>query len=438
MEMMSSQQPGAIASEAPVKTDTNAMAMLSILFFAWGFITVLNDILIPHLKNIFQLDYAEVMLVQFAFFGSYFVFSLPSGRIIDAIGYSRAMVAGLLAMGCGAFLFIPAASIASFPMFLTALIVLAAGMTLLQTSANPYVAILGPAKTASSRLNLAQGFNSLGTTLAPLFGSMLILGSAVVPLTTNAQQIMSSAQLHARQVQEAASVKMPYFGLSVALVALAAIIAIHKFPAIAYAEARIPTADSIWLHKRLLLGALAIFLYVGAEVAIGSFMTNYLNRKDNGNLSLRDAAWHLQYYWGGAMIGRFAGSALLQRLDTRRLLGFNAMMAALLVTLSILSFGRVAMWSMILVGLFNSIMFPSIFTLSIEGLGPLTGRASSLLVAAIVGGAIIPEVQGVLADHIGVHHSFLLPGLGYLYILWFAAKGAGGRVVARHSSACRI
>lgn len=422
---MTSQESTATVSEAPVAADKRAMAVVSILFFAWGFITVLNDILIPHLKNIFQLDYAEVMLVQFSFFGSYFVFSLPSGRIIEAAGYSRAMVAGLLTMGCGAVLFIPAASVASFPMFLTALIVLAAGMTLLQTSANPYVAILGPAKTASSRLNLAQGFNSLGTTLAPLFGSVLILGSAAAPLTTNAQ-IASAAQLHAHQVQEAASVKMPYFGLAVALVALAAIVASYKFPVIAYAEARISTADSIWRHKRLLLGALAIFLYVGAEVAIGSFMTNYLNHKETGNLSLRDAARYLQYYWGGAMIGRFAGSGLLQRLDTRRLLGFNATMAALLVTLSILSFGTMAMWSMILVGLFNSIMFPSIFTVSIEGLGPLTGRASSLLVAAIVGGAVIPEVQGVLADHMGVHHAFLLPALCYVYILWFAAKGAEG------------
>jgi FHS family L-fucose permease-like MFS transporter len=421
--MTSSQESAVISSEAPVTTDTSAMAMVSILFFAWGFITVLNDILIPHLKNIFQLDYAEVMLVQFSFFGSYFVFSLPSGRIIEAVGYSRAMAGGLLAMGCGAFLFIPAASIASFPMFLTALIVLAAGMTLLQTSANPYVAILGPAKTASSRMNLAQGFNSLGTTLAPLFGSMLILGSTVAPLTTNAQ-IVSAAQFHAHQVQEAASVKMPYFGLAVALVALAAIIATYKFPVIAYAEARILTADSIWRHKRLLFGALAIFLYVGAEVAIGSFMTNYLNHNEIGNLSLRDAARYLQYYWGGAMVGRFAGSGALQRLDTRRLLGFNATMAALLVTLSILSLGSMAMWSMILVGLFNSIMFPSIFTVSIEGLGPLTGRASSLLVAAIVGGAVIPELQGVLADHIGVHHAFLLPGLCYVYILWFAMKGA--------------
>jgi FHS family L-fucose permease-like MFS transporter len=215
---------------------------------------------------------------------------------------------------------------------------------------------------------------------------------------------------------------MPYLGLALALFMLAAVVAIYKLPAIRHVESRIDIKDTVWRHKRLVLGALAIFLYVGAEVAIGSFMTNYLNHRETGNLTLRGAARHLQYYWGGAMIGRFAGAGLLQRLDTKKLLGFNAAVAALLVTVSILSFGGLAMWSMILVGLFNSIMFPSIFTLAIEGLGPLTGRASSLLVAAIVGGALIPELQGVLADHIGVHHAFLLPAFCYLYILWYAMK----------------
>jgi FHS family L-fucose permease-like MFS transporter len=229
---MSTPESAALVSDAPVATDKAAMVMLSTLFFAWGFLTCLNDILIPHLKNIFELDYAEAMLVQFAFFGSYFVFSLPSGRIVEQIGYSRAMVAGLVTMGCGAFLFVPAASIASFPLFLTALIVLAAGMTLLQTSANPYVAVLGPVRTASSRLNLTQAFNSLGTTLAPIFGSMLILGAAAEPLTHAIRQAMPSGQLHAYQVQEAASVKMPYLGLALALFMLAAVVAIYKLPAI--------------------------------------------------------------------------------------------------------------------------------------------------------------------------------------------------------------
>ena len=399
------------------------MAMVSTLFFAWGFLTCLNDILIPHLKNIFDLNYAEVMLVQFAFFSSYFIFSMPSGKIIEWIGYKRAMVAGLLTMATGALLFVPAAAIPSFPLFLTALIVLAAGMTVLQTSANPYVAILGPERTASSRLNLTQGFNSLGTTMAPWFGSLLIL-SAAAPLTAEAMRAMSAGQLHAYRLQQAATVKAPYLGLAAALALLALAVGWFRLPVIQYAEAHPDAADSIWRHRRLVLGAAAIFVYVGAEVAIGSLMTNYFSQKEIGNMSLAAAAGYLQFYWGGAMVGRFVGSALLQRLRTQKLLAFNAAAAALLVTASMLTFGHWAMWTLILVGLFNSIMFPSIFTVAIEGLGPLTGKGSGLLVAAIVGGAIIPELQGVLADRIGIHHAFVLPVLCYGYIVFYALAGS--------------
>lgn len=398
------------------------MALLSSLFFMWGFLTCLNDILIPHLKNIFDLNYAEVMLVQFAFFSSYFVFSMPSGKIVEWIGYARAMVVGLLTMATGALLFVPAAAIPSFPLFLTALIVLAAGMTVLQTSANPYVAILGPAETASSRLNLTQAFNSLGTTIAPKFGSLLILGAAAVPLSVAAMHEMSATQLHAYRVQQAASVRTPYIGLSIALVTLAAVVGLYKLPVIEYAEAHAGAHESIWRHRRLVLGAVAIFVYVGGEVAIGSFITNYFNQGDIGNLTLDKAAGYLQYYWGGAMVGRFVGSGLLQRMKAQRLLGFNAIVAATLVLASMLTFGHVAMWTMLLVGLFNSIMFPSIFTLAIEGLGPLTGKGSGLLVAAIVGGAIIPELQGMIADRVGIHHAFVLPVLCYLYIAFYALK----------------
>ncbi len=400
------------------------MAMVSTLFFAWGFLTCLNDILIPHLKNIFDLNYAEVMLVQFAFFSSYFIFSMPSGKIVEWFGYKRAMVTGLLTMATGAFLFVPAASIPSFPLFLSALIVLAGGMTVLQTSANPYVAILGPPRTASSRLNLTQAFNSLGTTLAPRFGSWLILGAALVPLSLEAMRALSADQLHAYRIQQAASVKLPYIGLAVALALLAMTVGLFKLPVIEYAEAHGHAAGSIWQHRRLVLGAVAIFVYVGAEVSIGSLMTNYFNQKEIGNLPLQGAAGYLQYYWGGAMVGRFVGSALLQKLRTQKLLALNAVVAALLVTISIFTFGHLAMWSLILVGLFNSIMFPSIFTLAIEGLGPLTGKGSGLLVAAIVGGAVIPELQGVLADHIGIHHAFILPVLCYGYIVFYALRVA--------------
>ncbi|HEY2498349.1 MAG TPA: sugar MFS transporter [Candidatus Angelobacter sp.] len=398
------------------------MAMVSTLFFAWGFLTCLNDILIPHLKNIFDLNYTEVMLVQFAFFSSYFLFSMPSGKIIEWIGYKRAMVTGLLTMATGALMFVPAASVPSFPLFLSALIVLAAGMTILQTSANPYVAILGPPRTASSRLNLTQAFNSLGTTIAPVFGRWLILGAALAPLSIEVMRGMGADQLHAYRIQQAASVKLPYIGLSVALALLAVTVGLFKLPVIEYAEAHGHAPGNIWQHRRLVLGAVAIFVYVGAEVAIGSLMTNYFNQKEIGNLSLKDAAGYLQYYWGGAMVGRFVGSALLQRLRTQKLLAFNAVAAALLVVISMLTFGHLAMRALILVGLFNSIMFPCIFTLAIEGLGPLTGKGSGLLVAAIVGGAIVPELQGILADRIGIHHAFVLPVLCYLYIIFYALR----------------
>lgn len=413
-------------TNAPIKTNYSAMAMVTTLFFAWGFLTCLNDILIPHLKSIFDLNYFQAMLVQFAFFGSYFVFSFPSAKIIDFFGYKRAMVMGLVTMGIGAVLFVPAASVPSYPLFLAALIILAAGMTILQTSANPYVAVLGPPKTASSRLNLTQAFNSLGTTIAPTFGSILILGAVAAPVTVEVLRAMAPAERHSYQLSQAASVKAPYIGLAIALFVLAAIIASFKLPKIQSAEAHGPVHDSIWHYRHLVLGAVAIFVYVGAEVSIGSFLTNYLNRPEIGNLSLKDAADMLKYYWGGAMVGRFLGSALLQKIPTGKLLAFNAIVCSLLVLTTMLTFGHMAMWSILLVGLFNSIMFPSIFTLAIEGLGPLTGDGSGLLVASIVGGAIIPLFQGFLADQpaIGIHHAFILPAICYLYIAFYGLKGS--------------
>jgi FHS family L-fucose permease-like MFS transporter len=399
------------------------LAMVTTLFFMWGFLTSLNDILIPHLKTVFDLNYAKAMLIQFAFFTSYFVFSLPSGKLIDAVGYKKAMVAGLFTMGIGALLFLPAASVPSFPFFLTALIVLAAGMTILQVSANPYVAILGPEKTAASRLNLAQAFNSLGTTIGPKLGGMLILSGA--PLAAGAIAAMSAPQLQAYRVEQASSVKMPYLVFALALMALGVAIALFKLPAIASVEQRSAAGhDSIWHHTHLVLGAIGIFVYVGAEVSIGSFLVNYFSQPDIGNISEQAAAGLLSFYWGGAMVGRFIGSALQQKIAANKILGVAAIVAALLVITSMLTFGHVAMWTIIAVGLFNSVMFPTIFTLGIEGLGPLTGDGSGLLVAAIVGGAIIPELQGIIADRIGIHHAFFLPILCYMYIAYFAFVGS--------------
>ena len=315
------------------------LATVTTLFFMWGFLTCLNDILVPHLKSIFDLNYTRVMLIQFAFFGAYFIFSIPSAKIIDAIGYQRSMVVGLLTMGVGAFLFVPAASVPSYPLFLGALIVLAAGITCLQVAANPYVTVLGKPETASSRLNLTQAFNSLGTFLAPFFGALLILSSA--PKTMDEIRAMAPADALAYRLHEAASVKTPYVGLGIALVLLAVAIGSFKLPKIEHAQHKVgqKVDDSIWRHPNLIFGAIAIFVYVGAEVSIGSFLVNYFAQPEIGGLTEKVAASFVAFYWGGAMVGRFIGSALLQKMKTGALLGICAVCAAGLVAISMLTIG---------------------------------------------------------------------------------------------------
>jgi len=398
--------------------------MVTVLFFFWGFVTVLNDILVPHLKSVFDLNYTKVMLIQFAFFLAYFIFSIPSAKIIDAIGYKRTMVVGLLTMALGAFLFVPAASALSYPLFLAALMVLAGGITALQVAANPYVAVLGPPETASSRLNLTQAFNSLGTTIGPYVGGLLILGVAVENKDAIAR--MSAEALHTFRLQQASSVKFPYIVIGIALILFAVLIGLFKLPKIPSVERHADGRHegSMWKYRHLILGCLAIFTYVGAEVAIGSFLINYFNQPEIGNLPEVAGAKLVAYYWGGAMVGRFIGSAILQKVKTGTVLGIAAFCACFLVLTSMLTHGHIAMWSILLVGFFNSIMFPSIFTLGIAKLGPRTGDGSGLLIMAIVGGAIIPVVQGVIADRIGVHHAFVLPVVCYLYIAYYALRGS--------------
>jgi MFS transporter, FHS family, L-fucose permease len=400
------------------------LAVVTTLFFMWGFLTCLNDILVPHLKSIFDLSYAQVMLVQFAFFSAYFLFSVPWSKVVNTIGYQKTMVAGLLTMACGAFLFVPAASAVSYPLFLTALLVLAAGITGLQVSANPYVDLLGKPETASSRLDLTQAFNSLGTTIAPKIGGLLILSAA--PLAIEKLQQLSPEALHAYRVQQAASVKMPYTVISIALVLLAVLIGTFTLPKI---EAEKPGTgenvnDSIWKHPNLILGAIGIFAYVGAEVSIGSFLVNYFSLPEIAGLSARSAAGFVSFFWAGTMIGRFVGAGLLRRIKAGYLLALCGICAATLVTVSMLTDGRTAMWSILAVGFFNSIMFPTIFSLGVAELGPLTGNASGVLNMAIVGGAILPVVQGIIADRVGIHHAFFLPVLCYLYILFYGLSGS--------------
>jgi len=400
------------------------LTIVTTLFFMWGFLTCLNDILVPHLKSIFDLSYARVMLVQFAFFSAYFLFSVPWSKIVNTIGYQRTMVIGLLTMACGAFLFLPAASAASYPLFLSALIVLAAGITGLQVAANPYVDLLGKPETASSRLDLTQAFNSLGTTIAPKIGGLLILSAA--PLAVEQLRQLAPQALHAYRVQQAASVKMPYTVISIALLLLALLIATSKLPKIEIA-ARIPgdkVNDSVWKHRNLVLGAIGIFSYVGAEVSIGSFLVNYFGLPEIAGLSAKTAAGYVSFYWGGAMIGRFLGAGLLRRFKVGYLLALCAITAATLVCVSMLLRGHTAMWSILAVGLFNSIMFPTIFSLAVAELGPLTGNGSGILNMAIVGGAILPVIQGLIADRFGIHHGFWLPVICYLYILYYALNGS--------------
>ena len=419
----------ALTATAPASSNKVALTVVTTLFFMWGFITVLNDVLVPHLKSIFDLTYAKVMLIQFAFFTAYFIFALPWAKVVDRVGYKMTMVLGLLTMGVGAFLFIPAASVPSYPLFLGALMVLAAGMTALQVAANPYVAVLGPPETASSRLNLAQAFNSLGTTIGPYLGGMLILTAA--PKTMEVVRQMSAEARQAYSIHEASSVKLPYMVIGLVLIAMAVSIAMFKLPSMPGSEKHGKIeGESVWKHSHLVLGAIGIFVYVGAEVSIGSFLINYFSQPNIGNLLEVQAAKYVSLYWGGAMVGRFLGSAILQKLRTGTVLGVAALAACLLVLTSMLSVGQVAMWSIILVGFFNSVMFPSIFTLGIAELGPLTGDGSGLLIMAIVGGALIPFAQGWLADHIGIHHAFILPAVCYLYIVYYAFKGSKPKPVS--------
>jgi FHS family L-fucose permease-like MFS transporter len=409
---------------------TPALVVLTSLFFMWGFITCLNDILIPHLKVVFSLNYTQVMLIQFTFFAAYFIVSLPSGWIVEKVGYKRGIVIGLLTAGIGCLLFYPAAGTRSYAVFLSALFVLASGITLLQVSANPYVAILGPPETSSSRLTLTQAFNSLGTTVAPLFGSLLIL--SVAAKTAADLAALNPSELTAYQLAEAASVQVPYLGLAAALFVIAAFFAIVKLPVIeaSSGEAKTSTGESYdsqhpsaWKYRHLVLGAVAIFVYVGGEVAIGSFLVNYMGQPSIGGLSAAEAGRYLSFYWGGAMVGRFVGAAVMRYVAPGKVLAFNACVAAVLVLTSMLSSGHVAMWSILAVGLFNSIMFPTIFTLAVDGLGRHTGQGSGILCMAIVGGAIVPVVQGAFADAIGIQSAFFLPILCYLYIAFYGLKG---------------
>lgn len=402
-----------------------SLAILTSLFFIWGFITCLNDILIPHLKAVFTLNYTQAMLIQFCFFTAYFLVSVPSGYLVEKIDYKGGIIAGLLIAGSGCLLFYPAAGLHSYPLFLTAFFVLASGITLLQVAANPYVTVLGGPETASSRLTLTQAFNSLGTTLAPYFGALFILSNAVK--SADEIKLLNAEELSVYQAAEAAAVQNPYLFLATVLFLMAAMFALLKLPKITsetQQTAALAENDrgSAWQYPHLVLGALAIFVYVGGEVAIGSFLVNFLGEPGIAGLAEQDAGKYVSVYWGGAMVGRFAGAAVMQKVHPGKVLAFNALMAVGLVLATMLGSGRFAMVTILAVGLCNSIMFPTIFSLALTGLGRHTGQGSGILCAAIVGGAILPVVQGAFADHIGIQNAFFVPLLCYLYICYYGYR----------------
>ena len=391
-----------------------ALVVLPTLFFMMGFITCMNDILIPHLKDIFTLTNVHAMLVQFCFFTAYAIMSIPMGHLVGKIGYKNGVIGGFLLTAVGCLLFYPAADSQSYPTFLGALFILASGVTLLQVAGNPYVTLLAKPGKESATLTLVQAFNSLGTTIAPIIGAHFILADA-------AQKASKAEQI--------ASVQIPYLGLAGLLILLAVFVKMIRLPdarkiAVEESEHNHDGKTSVWQYKHLILGVVGIFCYVGAEVSIGSFMVNILGFLKG--LSHAEGAKLLSYYWGGAMVGRFLGSAVMARVAPNRYLAFNASVATALLVIAIMvgkGNADVAMWALIAIGFFNSIMFPTIFSLATKNLGKFTNSASGILCTAIVGGALIPVLQGKIADDFGMMISYVAPAVCYLYIVFFALKG---------------
>lgn len=379
-----------------------ALTALIVLFFMMGFITCLNDILVPYLKAVFDLSYSQAALVQFCFFAAYGLTSIPFSKLIERVGYQTGMVIGFALAALGCVLFYPAVVLHTYVLFLGALFVLASGIVLLQVAANPFVSVIGPQATASSRLTMAQAFNSLGTFIAPFFGAYFILSAL-------------SQSAHAQ------GVVYPYLLIAAVLVMIALVLSRLNLAGIDQSA----TDDSRWgdvlADRGLLLGMVGIFCYVGAEVAIGSFLVNYI--KELTQMPEAEAATLIALYWGGAMVGRFVGIFTLKRFAPAKVLGLHALLAIVLIVSSMSTTGMLAVLSMVLVGMCNSIMFPTIFTLSIRTLqSGMEKKGSGLLATAIVGGAIVPLLTGLLADHVGLHHAFVLPVVCYAYIAWLGAQ----------------
>jgi len=384
------------------------------LFFVFGFITNLNMALVPHLRSIFDLPYGLAMLAESAFFLAYFVFSSPTSKLIEMIGYKRTMVVSLFVQVVGCLLFVPAAKMVSFPLFLSAVFVVGAGITALQTSANPYVSILGPEHSAPVRLTLAQALNSLGGSLAPLVAGAFILADP--------DKVESKASI-------ADTVRGPYIAIAAALLVLGLAVAFSHLPAITETQSFRPgkdgddlTSRSIWGFRHTVLAALGIFFYVGVEVGLASIAVNYF--KTQGMSSLKTASFLVSLYWFGALVGRLLGSWILTKVKSGKLVSIFGFAAATLIAISMFTSGEVAIWTLVLCGFLNSIMFPNIFTLGIAGLGPMTSKGSGLIMSACVGGAVVPYLLGALADRVGIQHAFVIPVVCYLYIAYYGMWGS--------------
>jgi FHS family L-fucose permease-like MFS transporter len=401
---------------------TPALTLLASLFFMWGFITVINNTLLPHLRSVFDLNYTQTTLIESVWFIAYFVASIPSAKLIERAGYQKSLVIGLLIMAVGSLGMMLAASLPSYGVTLVMLFVIASGITLLQVAANPYVAVVGKPETASSRLNLVQAMNSAGTMLAPLFGAYLILGRSKGG-TAEAGVVLTQAE----RLADAQSVILPYGIVAVVLFILAIVIARFPLPAMGSATNRAAKEDrrnhSLWRHRNLVFGVPAIFIYLIAEIGVANLFVNFVSQPDIANLTHEQAGRYLTFLWGGMMVGRFVGSAIMQKIAAETVLAAFSVGAFLVMLVTVFATGPVAMWALILVGFFHSIMFPTIFTLGIRGLGPLTEEGSGLLIMAIAGGALV-IVQGKLADMYGLQASFLLTAACELYVLFYALWGA--------------
>lgn len=416
-----------VAGPAAKTADPNvsyrrALSLLASLFFMWGFITVINNTLLPHLRSVFDLNYTQTTLIESTWFVGYLVASLPSAKLIERIGYQRALVVGLFIMMLGSAGMILAASLPSYAVTLASLFTVSCGIALLQVAANPYVAVIGPAESSEARLTLVQAFNTSGDVLAVIFGRYLILGRTTGGTSAEGVQLTQSQRLADAQATE-----LPYFIVAVVLAALAVVIARAKLPTLGGATQRVSGAErqqlSLWKHRNLVLGCGAIFFYVLAEIGVGNLFINFASQPNVADITHEQAAFYLTFVWGCMMVGRFVGAWLMRYVAPDKVLAWFAAGATVSAIVATTVSGPAAMYALIAVGLFHSIMFPTIFALAIRGLGPLTEEGSGLLIMSIAGGALV-FIQGNIADTYGIQSAFIITVICELYVLFYALWGS--------------